>query len=104
MQQKPKIMSQQNLSTQLEGLDDLQRFLISFQNRLIVLCDEYKRSLENLESAGVPSEVMETYFYTFRTANINTLTSINYDIMNLDVPYIKRVINEIRSAIDASRR
>lgn len=97
-------MSKQNLHTQLTGLNDLQGFLKGFQYRLNVLTDEYKIVLDKLESAGVPSEVLETYFYLYRNANIQTLDSINEDITNLDIPYINRVINEINNAINASRR
>ncbi len=97
-------MSKQILHSQLTGLSDLQAFLKGFQYRLNVLTDDYKIVLGKLESAGVPSEVLEAYFYLYRNANIQTLDSINEDITNLDIPYINRVINEINNAINASGR
>ena len=94
----------QSLNTQLTGLHDLKGFLKGFQYRLNVLTDEYKIVLDKLESAGVPREALEAYFYLYRNANIKTLESINNDISWLDIPYIDKNINSINNAINVSRR
>ncbi len=97
-------MSKQILHRQLEGLSDLRRFLNGFGLRITEFNKEYKDVLNQLDSAGVPQEVINSYFYSYRRANTETLESISNNISWLDIPYIDNNINQINNTINASKR
>lgn len=95
-------MSKQQLKVQLQQLNQLGKFLQTFEQELQKNKQEYSKRLQALAQAGLAQEVEKNYAPNYAHPKLKAIDQLVNEIMTRDIPYVKKNIQAIQQAITAA--
>ena len=89
----------QDFQKQLEALDKLRGFLVSYRTDLDVQLGIYRSWVQNMRAEGVPTQFAGTYEQNYYFENESYIKRVIDNIDGGDLPYINKKMNQIEELL-----
>lgn len=93
----------QDLQRQLEALEHLKSYLVSFIDHLGELSGSYNSNMDKLIETGLTIQIAESYKMSYQLRNINALKALAHSIETEDIPYVNRNIEALKELIERAK-